>query len=166
MIAFACISPHPPLLLPGVGPDADKKAVKNTLAGLQKLGKKMARIKPGKIVISSPHPDWGFDVPLYFLAQGLKIDILPLLTDENSPADHFEKGREYWDEIKNMDHKVALVASGDLSHRLKPDGPYGFHEQGPEFDKKLIDSLNKKDIKSILRLNDLYPEAGECGGGR
>ena len=34
---------------------------------------------------------------------------------------------------------------------------------GPKFDKALIDALKKKDIKTIFKLDDLYPEAGECG---
>jgi len=46
---------------------------------------------------------------------------------------------------------------------LKEGGPYGFHPDGPKFDKALIDALKKKDIKTIFKLDDLYPEAGECG---
>ncbi len=50
-----------------------------------------------------------------------------------------------------------------MSHRLKEDGPYGFQADGPKFDEKLIESLKKKDIETILRLDEMYPEAGECG---
>ena len=46
---------------------------------------------------------------------------------------------------------------------MRPDGPYGFHPDGPKFDEKLIESLKKKNINTILKLDELYPEAGECG---
>ena len=46
---------------------------------------------------------------------------------------------------------------------MRADGPYGFHPDGPKFDKALIEALKKKDIEKILKLDELYPEAGECG---
>ena len=61
------------------------------------------------------------------------------------------------------DKKYALIASGDLSHCLKKEGPYGFHPDGPKFDKALIDALKEKNIEKILKLDETYPDAGECG---
>jgi len=46
---------------------------------------------------------------------------------------------------------------------LKEDGPYGFHPDGPKFDKDLIEALKRKDIEKILKLDNMYSEAGECG---
>ncbi|PIZ48331.1 hypothetical protein COY29_03960, partial [Candidatus Woesebacteria bacterium CG_4_10_14_0_2_um_filter_39_14] len=58
----------------------------------------------------------------------------------------------------------AWIASGDMSHRLKEDGPYGFHPSGPQFDQEFIRLLKNKDIRGILNLNPrLIEEAGECG---
>lgn len=164
MIKFACVSPHPPLLLPGVVSDSERNKVKKTIESLEKLGKKIRSIRPNVIVVSSPHPDWGFKVPLYFLGRDLKAGLKTVLTDARSPKEHFEDGKSFHqNELKELDLKIALIASGDLSHRLKVDGPYEFHEHGPEFDKNLINSLKTKDIKNILELEDLYPEADECG---
>ena len=60
--------------------------------------------------------------------------------------------------------RFAWIASGDMSHRLKEDGPYGLHPSGPKFDKKLITLLKKKDIQGILNLPERFvEEAGECG---
>ncbi len=50
-----------------------------------------------------------------------------------------------------------------MSHCLKEEGPYGFHPEGPKFDEDLISALKDKDAGRILKLNDIYPEAGECG---
>jgi len=194
-IIFACLAPHPPLLLPDIGSPQDRAQVKKTIKSLEKLGKKLKEINPDSIIISSPHPDWGINVPLYFLLSGqiskleFKIQnyqspdkiiiepekkrIYPILTTFDSPSQHFEWGKNFYQSIKQSSNsqivkqsnnqKIALIASGDLSHCLKEDGPYGFHPDGPKFDQSLIEYLTKKDIENILKLDEIYPGAGECG---
>ena len=161
-IVFAAISPHPPIILPSVGSPEDRAQVKNTIEALEKLGKKIKEIKPDKIIVSAPHPDWGFNVPLFFLAKDFKEEIKTYLIELESPQFYFEEGKKVYKELEKT-KKYALIASGDLSHCLKAEGPYGFHPDGPKFDKDLIEALKKKDIEKILKLDDLYPEAGECG---
>jgi aromatic ring-opening dioxygenase LigB subunit len=163
-IVFACISPHPPIILPSVGSPEDRAQVRNTILALERLGKKLKEKNPDSIIISSPHPDWGFNVPLHFLATDFKGKIETILIGLESPKFYFEKGKEvYLSKVRNLKSKIALIASGDMSHCLKEDGPYGFHPDGPKFDKEFIESLKKKDIEKILKLDDLYPETGECG---
>jgi len=163
-IVFAVISPHPPIILPSVGSPEDRAQVKNTIESLEKLGKKLCEAKPSTIIISAPHPDWGFNVPLYFLAKDFKGEIETYLIGLESPEYYFEEGKKLFKlKIENCKLKIALTASGDLSHCLRADGPYGFHPDGPKFDKDLVDSLKKKDIETILKLDEMYPGAGECG---
>ncbi len=188
-IVFAAISPHPPIILPSVGSPEDRKQVKKTIESLEFLGKKLSEVKPNTIIISSPHPDWGIKVPLRFLSLKCKmkneksqfkiknyrspediiiepleiLTIYPVLTTFDSPKQHYERGKEFYLKIKNLKLKIAIVASGDLSHCLKADGPYGFHPDGPKFDKALIEALKKKDIEKILKLDNIYPDAAECG---
>ena len=164
MIIFASISPHPPIILPSVGSKENRKQVEKTIGSLEKLGKKLKKLNPDTIIISSPHPDWGFNVSLHFLAKDFKGKTETYLMGSESPQFYFEQGKRiYKSDIKNSKLKFALIASGDLSHCLKEDGPYGFHPEGPNFDKDLIESLRKKDIDKILKLDDSYPMAGECG---
>ncbi|MCJ7829474.1 AmmeMemoRadiSam system protein A, partial [Patescibacteria group bacterium] len=60
--------------------------------------------------------------------------------------------------------RVAWIASGDMSHRLKENGPYGFDPAGPKFDQEFIRLLKAKNIQGILNLPErLIEEAGECG---
>jgi len=163
-IIFACISPHPPIILPSVGSEKDRKQVKKTIENLNSLGHKLKESNPDSIIISAPHPDWGFNVPLHFLAQGFKGEIKTYLMGLEEPKFYFEEGKKvYKSKIQNSKSKIAVIASGDLSHCLKEDGPYGFHPEGPKFDKELIESLKKKDVENILKLDNKYPEAGECG---
>jgi len=170
-IFFAAISPHPPLLLPSVGSNEDKLRVEKTIESLRVLGKELENTKPDLIIISSPHEDWGFNVPLFFLAEDFKGEIKKYLIGPELPNYYFEQGKEIYQKLK-IDNccvgtvgklKIALIASGDLSHCLKEDGPYGFHSDGPKFDKTLIECLKNKDIEGILNLDTKYPEAGECG---
>ncbi|MDO8424751.1 MAG: class III extradiol dioxygenase subunit B-like domain-containing protein [bacterium] len=166
-IVFAAFSPHAPIFLPWQGVKGDHARVKKTLKNLRQLGENFKKADPESIIISSPHPDWGFKVPLYFLAKGFKGEIEQHLTASQSPVVYFEEGKKVYQGIKNLEHekgkRIALIASGDTSHRLAEEGPYGFHPQGPDFDEKLIDALRAKDIKTILRLGEMYPEAAECG---
>jgi aromatic ring-opening dioxygenase LigB subunit len=188
-LVFASICPHPPIILPSVGSPEDRAKVKNTILALEKLGKKLKEKNPNEIIISSPHPDWGIKVPLHFLISNIKDQkskiqfkiqnyqnpknivvepsdakiIYPVLTTFDSSQQHYDWGKDFYLKIKNLELKIALVASGDLSHCLRPEGPYGFHPDGPKFDKGLIESLKKKDIETILKLDEMYPEAGECG---
>jgi aromatic ring-opening dioxygenase LigB subunit len=164
MVSFACISPHPPIILPSVGSEEDRKKVKKTIENLEKLGDKLTEVRPQSIIISSPHPDWGFRVPLYFLAKNFQGKVEKVPTGLESPEYYFEEGKKLYNlKIKNWKLKIALIASGDLSHCLKKDGPYGLHPDGPKFDKDLIEALKKKDIEKILKLDNIYSEAGECG---
>ena len=164
MLVFAAISPHPPIILPSVGSPEDRVQVKNTIEALEKLGKKLKELKPDSIIISAPHPDWGFNVPLFFLAKDFKGKIETHLIELEPPQFYFEEGKKvYQSKILNLKSKIALIASGDMSHCLKEDGPYGFNPDGPKYDKVLINALKKKDIETILKLDELYPEAGECG---
>jgi len=164
MISFACFSPHPPLLLPHVGSIDDRIKVKKTLQALESLEKQFKEARIDEIIISSPHSDWGFNVPLYFLANNFKGKITPYLLESESPKFYFEEGKKlYKSKISNLKSKVALIASGDTSHCLRKGGPYGFYTEGPKFDKNLVSYLKEKNIEKILDLDNVYPNAAECG---
>ena len=57
-----------------------------------------------------------------------------------------------------------MIASGDLSHKLTAEGPYGFSPEGPKFDKELMECFEDADF---LRMMTIKPEvcesATECG---
>ncbi|MGM0629317.1 MAG: hypothetical protein ACQESA_02735 [Patescibacteria group bacterium] len=163
-IVFAAIAPHPPILLPTVGSEEDRKLVSGTVLALGSLSENFKEKDPERIFISSPHPDWGFNVPLFFLAQGFNGEVETLVTGLEEPVEYFKKGKEVYNlDIRPNKEKVALIASGDLSHKLKSKEPYEYHPDGEKFDRELIDSLKKKDLENILDLSRKYPEAGECG---
>lgn len=109
--------------------------------------------------------DHGTMVPLYYLTQHLPdIKIVPLsfcALDYNS---HFEFGKLIKKTINSTNKRAAVIASGDLSHRLTKSAPAGYSAKGKEFDETLIKLLQKNDVPGILNLDPvLIEEAGECG---
>lgn len=116
------------------------------------------------VLIQEKNVDHGALVPLYFLTKNIKPNIIPISYSLLDFETHLEFGRLIKEEIMASKKKIAVIASGDLSHRLKPDAPAGFSPQGEVFDKKLIELLEKKDVKGILEMDkNLIEEAGECG---
>ncbi|MFC1727810.1 hypothetical protein ACFL0Y_04770 [Patescibacteria group bacterium] len=164
MLVFACLVPHPPILLPNVGSKTDRAKVQKTINSMKKLGAELGKAKPDLIIISSPHPDWGFNVPLHFLNKNVRgIEVKTQLTDFQSPQVHFEKGKQIAASFP-QEKRIAWIASGDMSHKLKEDGPYGLHSSGKKFDERFIKLLKAKDIDGILNLDPQFiEEAGECG---
>lgn len=163
MIKFACFVPHPPILLPHVGSPQDKEKLSSTLEALKALKKELAKVNPQIIIISSPHLEWGLEVPLHFLKPNKETPVSSVITNLDSPQKHFDWGKQLSQQLPER-KTVALIASGDLSHRLKKDGPYGFHPDGPKFDQQLIDFLKQDEAGAILDLDKTLAEnAGECG---
>jgi AmmeMemoRadiSam system protein B len=77
---------------------------------------------------------------------------------------HFQYGQILKKVIDRSKKRIAVIASGDMSHRLKEDGPYGFHPAGPQFDKTIMTLLQQKNSEKIIHLpSSLVDEAGECG---
>jgi len=109
--------------------------------------------------------DHGSAVPLYYLTQGLEnVKIVPINYCLLNYEKHLEFGEELKEAIFSTEKKIAVIASGDLSHRLSMNAPAGFSKRGKEFDKKLIKLLKEKKTDNILNMDpQLIEEAGECG---
>ena len=56
------------------------------------------------------------------------------------------------------------MASGDLSHRLKPYGPYGLSKEGPEYDRRIMDVCGRGAFGELFDFDEVFCEkAAECG---
>lgn len=108
--------------------------------------------------------DHGTLVPLYYLAKAIKPKLVQLAFSMMDYQRHYEYGKLIGGVLRESKEKIAVVASGDLSHRLTPDAPAGYSPRGKEFDEKLIKLLSGKDVKGVVNLDkNLIEEAGECG---
>ena len=111
--------------------------------------------------------DHGVGVPLYYFAQGLDLNnirIVPISYSLQTPAAHFAFGRKLQEDMINDTKRIAVIASGDLSHRLTQDAPAGYSHWAKKFDETLINKIKAKDAKGLINLDpDFIEEAGECG---
>ena len=81
-----------------------------------------------------------------------------------SPQTHHNYGRAIRDAIAASGKRVVFIASGDLSHRLKADSPYGLAPRGEAFDRDLTAALGAGDFARLLSYDDdLLEEVAECG---
>jgi len=81
-----------------------------------------------------------------------------------SASEHYMMGQVIAKAAELTGRKTVLIASSDLSHKLKNDGPYGFAPEGPEFDAVFTGAIGKGDFLSLLKIPDsLRERAAECG---
>ncbi len=109
--------------------------------------------------------DHGTMVPLYFINK--KYDNYKLVRiglSDLSPIDHYELGKMICEISNKLNRKTVFLASGDLSHKLNNESPYGFVEEGPLFDSEIMDIFEKGDFLKLLNLDrGLCNSAAECG---
>ncbi|MDD2619801.1 MAG: AmmeMemoRadiSam system protein A [Syntrophomonadaceae bacterium] len=110
--------------------------------------------------------DHGILVPLYYLKQaGLpQIPILAISIGYLSNLELYTFGSLIKSAAEKIGRKTAIIASGDMSHRLSNDGPYDYHPDGASFDGKVKELIQKNDVQGIFNLPEkLRENAGECG---
>lgn len=110
--------------------------------------------------------DHGTLVPLYFFCQELAdyFKILPIGYSYLSRAEHYVFGQSIGEVIDKIPQRVAVVASGDLSHRLDYPAPAGFLYEGKRFDSEFVQNIRQGDEKAIIEMDeDFVDNAGECG---
>ncbi len=109
--------------------------------------------------------DYGAAVPLYFLAQHLKsLRLIVIHPSLLSLAQHNTFGQKIQGQLKETNRRVAVIASGDLSHRHTAQAPGGFSRQAKPFDEFLVTLLKNHQTSEVLSIADeTRKEAGECG---
>ncbi len=109
--------------------------------------------------------DHGTAVPLYFLQHnGWNGKVVALGYSFLSNEDHLRFGKCVRAAAERLGRRVAFIASGDLSHRLKPGAPAGYHADAHRFDDEVVDAIRSCEVKRIADMDqDLRRSAGECG---
>ena len=108
--------------------------------------------------------DHGTMVPLYFINQYCKSYKLIVISPSGLSANEHLKFGKLIQSVIPEDKKVVFVASGDLSHKLKEEGPYGLAKEGPIFDEKFVEIISKGNLSELLKIDRrLVSKASECG---
>lgn len=222
MICFAAITPHTPLLIPGVGKENVAK-LKATTAALKHLEGELYASHPDAIVVISSHAtqhkdafslnlhdeylidfkdfgdlatsrilepdlelateieahmhkqgvpftldsnaslDFGSGVPLFFLTDNLPdIKIVPISFSGLSPKEHVRLGTELKDVFEHSGKRIAVVASGDLSHCLTSDAPLGYKPEGEEYDQKILEAVKGISTSGLLSMDVNFVEGASA----
>ncbi len=109
--------------------------------------------------------DHGTMVPLYFVNQYFKeYRLVRIGLSGLSLKMHYQLGQYIQETDRLLNRTTVLIASGDLSHRLKEDGPYGYRKEGPEYDSRIMEVMGTADFGRLFQFpEDLCEQAGECG---
>ena len=124
-----------------------------------------AGISAGTMGEKDSRLDHGTMIPLYFIDHYFTdYNIVRISISGLSALEHYRFGMCIRRAVDELDRNAVLVASGDLSHKLTGEGPYGFAKEGPEFDQQLTDALRTGDFLQLLRFEEDFTEAAaECG---
>ncbi|HBE79077.1 MAG TPA: AMMECR1 domain-containing protein [Firmicutes bacterium] len=234
MITLGALTPHPPIIVSGIGKGPDLAEAAETIKGMQEINRLLAADPPETLIVFTPHGtvfsdavvvygdetlsgdlsgfglqriwEWKNDrelaAEIVVQAQALGLPVLELdqnLAKKYRPQGALDHGvlvplsffTPEWAEkvrlvviplsylpleelyrfgttvqaaINKLGRKTAIIASGDLSHCLKPGAPAGYDARGAEFDQKLIDLLKDVKVKKLFQIDPvLLEKAAECG---
>ena len=113
----------------------------------------------------NPGLDHGTMIPLYFINRfytgyrlvRIGLSGLPL-------TDHYRLGRMIQKTADSLNRRVLVIGSGDLSHKLLEEGPYGYAEEGPEYDERIMDVMGRAAFDELFDFDEVFCEkAAECG---
>ena len=125
------------------------------------LGQEVRREALSTALLPTDEPlDHGACVPLIFLAEAgwegpTCLVGLPWI---RTPQVYESFGHACARAADRLDGRTAFIASGDMSHRVLPDAPAGFHPRAVEFDRQLVDLVRQGRLREI---RDLDPKLRE-----
>lgn len=150
-----------------LGFETDGLLVRHILRKAERLGVNLVELtddvaKTHRFPLALDH---GALVPLYYMHKAgftgqlvhISIGMLPY-------EEMYTFGKAIQAAIGIADERVAVIASGDLSHRLTKQAPAGYSPRGAEFDQTVIKAIGNLDAKTLLNMDrELIEQAGECG---
>lgn len=104
-------------------------------------------------------------IPLYFIQQNYQeFQTVRIGLSGLSLSDHYTMGQYVKKAADSLGRKTVFIASGDLSHRLMEDGPYGYCEEGPRYDSRIMKTMESGNFLELFEFDEEFLEkAGECG---
>ena len=112
-----------------------------------------------------PELDHGTYIPLFFINQFMSdYKVVRIGLSGFDQLEHYHLGELVGRAVEQLGRKAVFVASGDLSHKLTEDGPYGFSADGPIFDSQITRAMATGDFLQFLNFEESFADkAAECG---
>lgn len=109
--------------------------------------------------------DHGATVPLLLLAPAMRPEpkVVAITYSGLGPKEHAAFGRALRDAFEASGRRIAVVASGDLSHALTKKSPLGARPEGKAFDDAVTEAVANLSLSQLLSLEpSLIEQAAEC----
>jgi len=109
--------------------------------------------------------DHGSIVPLYFVkGKYNSFKFVHITYGGLNPMQLYKFGKLIKEAVEESNKNIVFIGSGDLSHRLKDEGPYDYSPYGERFDREIISLLMQGDVAEVFNINpEMIENAGECG---
>lgn len=113
------------------------------------------------------HPsklDYGALIPLDHLLKNIQPRVVHLSFSLLSYDKHYEYGALISNTLRATPKRIAVIASGELSHRLAPGSPAGYSPSAKLFDYWILEHLASNDFKALIDMEkEVVEDAAECG---
>ena len=160
-ILAAFMVPHPPMIVPEVGRGSEKQVLKTILA-YERVADEVAALAPDTLIVTSPHAvmyaDYFHISPGRTAAGSLgRFGAPGVRFSERYDTDLVKRICELADEAGfPTGTRAVFIASGDLSHKLQPYGPYGFAPEGPEYDRRIMDVCERAAFGELFDFDETF----------
>ncbi len=107
---------------------------------------------------------YGASIPLHFLSNHLpNIKIVPIGYSGLSPKEHLAFGELLKEIILMSGKRIAIIASGDMSHCISKKSPLPYNPKGKEFDDSIQALLHTRNTLGMSQIDStLIEQAQEC----
>ncbi|HOM31203.1 MAG TPA: AmmeMemoRadiSam system protein A [Acetomicrobium flavidum] len=140
--------------------DGDPELASSLAEYMESKGLPVSRSK-GRLV----ELDHASFVPLYYLNK--TWGTLPKVVIANPLGLDYEESYalgKFLRQFDANDKNLGIIFSGDLSHRLIPSAPAGYHPRAKDFDAAVVRAFETSNAEELLSLpEDEIERAGECG---
>lgn len=109
--------------------------------------------------------DHGAMIPLYFINKYYtEYKLVHITYAALNDIQLYKFGIAINKATQELKENAVIIASGDLSHRLKEEGPYGYNPFGLKFDGEFLHNLEEGNVEKIFNMDkEMIWNAGECG---
>lgn len=107
--------------------------------------------------------DSGTMVPLFFINQYMSGHRVVRISISDVDKDQLDQlGQCITAAAEDIDRRIVIIVSGELSKRLSSESPYGFAEEAGVFDQFLLTSIKDNDFESWDHINsDIIQLSGQ-----
>ena len=109
--------------------------------------------------------DHGTMVPLYFIRKKYRdFKLVRIGLSGLSLEEHYQMGMLIKETAEALDRRVVYIASGDLAHKMKEEGPYGFAPEAPEYDERIMKVMGSGSFNELFDFDEGFlNRCAECG---